>query len=495
MVLAAIASRSSGRPAGRAVAVVAGDHGTLRRPPRRCGRGSGKSGSPAPNPMTARPAAFSALALASTASVADSAMAPTRAGTCALVRWHGLGRRTGVDGFASGEVRCDASVARHERSDPPDITIPPTCCRATDGSAPARPRCAPRRSRRWPRRSDDYLGTSHRQAPVRFMVSRLRNGLAELFSLPDGYEVILGNGGTTIVLGRGHLRPDRAAQPAPRLRRVLVEVRRGAPRPRPSRRTRGDRVGARHASGARSPSAGVDVYALTHNETSTGVVMPLRRPDGVERRRRRSSLVDATSAAGGLRFDPTRGRRLLLRAAEVPRLRRRAVARRLLARRDRAHRADRGVRPLDPGLARPRHRPRELPQGPDLQHARRWPRSSSPRSRSSGSTTTAGSSGRPARCDRSAETLYSWAEASDVATPFVERPEDRSHVVAHHRLRRTHRRDRSCRACCAATASSTPSPTASSAATSCASRCSRRSTPTTSPRSPAASTTSSPRSA
>src|SRR3954451_1532800 len=43
----------------------------------------------------------------------------------------------------------------------------------------------------------EYLGTSHRQAPVRFMVSRLRNGLAELFSLPDGYEVLLGNGGTT----------------------------------------------------------------------------------------------------------------------------------------------------------------------------------------------------------------------------------------------------------------------------------------------------------
>src|SRR5690606_15027119 len=44
----------------------------------------------------------------------------------------------------------------------------------------------------------DYLGTSHRQAPVKFMVSRLRNAVAELFALPDGYEVILGNGGTTV---------------------------------------------------------------------------------------------------------------------------------------------------------------------------------------------------------------------------------------------------------------------------------------------------------
>src|SRR3954470_9580514 len=46
--------------------------------------------------------------------------------------------------------------------------------------------------------SQTFLGTSHRQAPVRFMVSRLRNGLAELLSLPDGYEVLLGNGGTTV---------------------------------------------------------------------------------------------------------------------------------------------------------------------------------------------------------------------------------------------------------------------------------------------------------
>ena len=60
-----------------------------------------------------------------------------------------------------------------------------------------------------------YLGTTHRQAPVRFVVAALRNGLAELLSLPDGYEVMLGNGGTTVVLGRGHLRAHRAAQPAP----------------------------------------------------------------------------------------------------------------------------------------------------------------------------------------------------------------------------------------------------------------------------------------
>jgi phosphoserine aminotransferase len=46
--------------------------------------------------------------------------------------------------------------------------------------------------------SGSYLGTSHRQEPVRFMVSRLRNGLAELFALPDGYEVMLGNGGSTV---------------------------------------------------------------------------------------------------------------------------------------------------------------------------------------------------------------------------------------------------------------------------------------------------------
>ena len=212
-----------------------------------------------------------------------------------------------------------------------------------------------------------YLGTSHRQATVRFTVSQLRNGLAELFALPDGYEIMLGNGGTDRLLGRRHLRPDRAAQPAPQLRRVLVQVRRRpAGRPAP-RRARDHRVAGRAPTPRPGPSEAVDAYALTHNETSTGVAMPLRPARRVPTTTP-SCVVDATSAAGGLRFDPPQvdvyyfapqkclasDGGLWLAAvspAAVERIERLA-----------------GIGPLDPGVARPRHRPRQLPQGPDLQH-------------------------------------------------------------------------------------------------------------------------------
>ena len=85
---------------------------------------------------------------------------------------------------------------------------------------------------------------------------------------------------------------------------------------------------------------GVDVYAWPHNETSTGVAAPVERvvADGA------LTVIDATSAAGGIDFDAHAGRRLLLRPAEEPRLRRRPVVRRGLARRDRAHRAHRRLR-------------------------------------------------------------------------------------------------------------------------------------------------------
>ncbi len=63
-----------------------------------------------------------------------------------------------------------------------------------------------------------YMGTSHRQPTVKQVVGSLRSGLAELFALPDGWEILLGNGGATVLLGRCDIRPDRRAQPAPELR-------------------------------------------------------------------------------------------------------------------------------------------------------------------------------------------------------------------------------------------------------------------------------------
>lgn len=146
-----------------------------------------------------------------------------------------------------------------------------------------------------------YLGTSHRKAPVKSLVHRVRAGLAELFGLPEGYEVVMGSGGSTafwdiaafglirrraqhLVFGDFSAKWSRATGKAPWLDPPsLVEAEHGGhPEPR--------------------AEAGVDAYALTHNETSTGVAMPIRRPadadDGA------LTLVDATSAAGGLRVDP-----------------------------------------------------------------------------------------------------------------------------------------------------------------------------------------------
>ncbi|MDQ1429107.1 MAG: phosphoserine aminotransferase, partial [Acidimicrobiaceae bacterium] len=117
-----------------------------------------------------------------------------------------------------------------------------------------------------------YLGTSHRQPPVKSVVRRLRSGLCDLFSLPEGYEVALGNGGATmfwdiatfclierrsqhLVFGEFSTKFAAAATAAPFLEAPdLVE---SAPGSHPDARA----------------VAGVDLYALTHNETSTGVMM------------------------------------------------------------------------------------------------------------------------------------------------------------------------------------------------------------------------------
>ncbi|AUH42411.1 phosphoserine transaminase [Streptomyces sp. CMB-StM0423] len=144
------------------------------------------------------------------------------------------------------------------------------------------------------------LGTSHRQAPVRDLVGRVRDGVRELFSLPEGYEVVLGNGGATafwdvathglierksqhLSFGEFSSKFAKAAKLAPWLDEPTVVS--SEPGTHPESRA----------------EAGVDVYALTHNETSTGVAMPLRRVEGADDGA--LVLVDATSGAGGLPVD------------------------------------------------------------------------------------------------------------------------------------------------------------------------------------------------
>jgi phosphoserine aminotransferase len=141
-----------------------------------------------------------------------------------------------------------------------------------------------------------YLGTSHRQAPVRSLVQRIREGMAELFSLPNGYEVVLGNGGTTAfweIAALGLV--DHKAQHLSfgEFSSKFAKVTAAAPwldAPRVIESPPGTHPLPRAEDG-------VDAYALTHNETSTGVAMPVGRvADAGEA----LVLVDATSGAGGL---------------------------------------------------------------------------------------------------------------------------------------------------------------------------------------------------
>jgi phosphoserine aminotransferase len=143
------------------------------------------------------------------------------------------------------------------------------------------------------------IGTSHRQAPVRDLVKSIRSGLAELFSLPDGYEVALGNGGTTafweaaavwlvreralhLTYGEFSQKFARATAAAPFLGDpIVIEAEPGdAPAP------------------VADPAA--DALAWAHNETSTGVMVEVVRPEGAGDA---LVLVDATSGAGGLPVD------------------------------------------------------------------------------------------------------------------------------------------------------------------------------------------------
>ncbi|MBE3073704.1 MAG: phosphoserine transaminase [Actinobacteria bacterium] len=144
------------------------------------------------------------------------------------------------------------------------------------------------------------LGTSHRQAPVRNLVGQVRDGLADLFSLPEGYEIILGNGGSTafwdiaafglvrqraqhLAFGEFSAKFGSVTQKAPFLDDSTIIKSDPGTLPTPS------------------AEAGIDVYAWAHNETSTGVMAPVNRVEGADQGA--LVLIDATSGAGGLPVD------------------------------------------------------------------------------------------------------------------------------------------------------------------------------------------------
>jgi phosphoserine aminotransferase len=146
------------------------------------------------------------------------------------------------------------------------------------------------------------LGTSHRQAPVKNLVGDVRSGLRDLFSLPEGYEIILGNGGSTAfwdIAAFGLVR-DRAQHLAfGEFSSKFGAVTKAAPFLGEPTIVKADpgTLASPHAE------AGVDVYAWPHNETSTGVMAPVKRVEGADDDA--LVLVDATSGAGGLPVDIT----------------------------------------------------------------------------------------------------------------------------------------------------------------------------------------------
>jgi phosphoserine aminotransferase len=270
----------------------------------------------------------------------------------------------------------------------------------------------------------DYLGTSHRQASVRFMVAALRNGLSELLELPDGYEVVLGNGGTTafwdaatfglieqrsqhLSFGEFSSKFAACATKAPHIDAPdVIESPFGT-----------------HPEAKASPD--VDAYCLTQNETSTGVAMPITRPEGAEG----LVLVDATSAAGGVRFDATQVDAYYFAPqkclASDGGLWIAALSPAAIERIERIAASDRWVPAfLDLKVALDNSRKDQTYNTPALATIHlavsqvQW---------------IIDNGGMPfaaSRCDASAEAVYDWAEASEYAQPYVADPADRSHVVA-----------------------------------------------------------------
>jgi phosphoserine aminotransferase len=266
------------------------------------------------------------------------------------------------------------------------------------------------------------MGTSHRQAPVKYIVGSVRSGLTSLFNLPEGWEIVMGNGGSTVfwdvatfglirershhlVFGEFSSKFAEASAAAPHLADPVVVSSDPGMHPEPS------------------ADASCDVYAYPHNETSTGVAMTPARPakDGLV-------VVDATSAAGGLMWDPANvdvyyfapqkcfasDGGLWLAAcspAAIERIREIKASKRWMP-----ASLDLSIA-LDNSVANQTYNTPALATLIMLDEQVKW------------MNTNGGLAWAAGRSAQSAETLYSWAAASSYATPFVTNPAHRSDVV------------------------------------------------------------------
>jgi len=273
-------------------------------------------------------------------------------------------------------------------------------------------------------RAGDYMGTSHRQAPVKFQVAEMRNALAELLQAPDGYEIICGNGGSTafwdaaafgLIEDRSHHlsfgefggKFASAVAMAPHLQDPSITTSDMGTHP------------------ALVDVADVDAYAFPHNETTTGVMVdPVRVGTNGE-----LMMVDATSAAGGLLFDAE--------ATDVYYF----APQKALA-------SDGGlwvamvsptaIERIEKIAASGRYIPPSLNLKTALDNSRKDQTYNTPALATIFITAFTANwinqnGGLPWAAQRSATsaaTLYGWAEASDAAAPFVANPTERSNVVA-----------------------------------------------------------------
>lgn len=269
----------------------------------------------------------------------------------------------------------------------------------------------------------EVMGTSHRQAGVKGLVRRVREGLGVFFSLPEGYEVALGTGGATLFWDAAafQLITARSAHATfGEFSSKFADVVAGAPHlDEPVRVAAefGDRPVLEAVEGA-------DAYALTHCETSTGVMMPVRRPAGAGDA---LVLVDATSAAGGLEFDPAEADAYyfspqkafasdgglwlaLLSPAAIERIERLA-----------GQRATPAI--LDLATALSNSRKDQTLNTPAVATLQLMADQIDTLNEQGGLTAVAGA------CQAKAGAIYDWAEARDWASPFVADPDARSHVV------------------------------------------------------------------
>ncbi|MGA0268588.1 MAG: phosphoserine transaminase [Candidatus Nanopelagicales bacterium] len=270
-----------------------------------------------------------------------------------------------------------------------------------------------------------YLGTSHRQKAVKSEVARLRSGLRDLFALPDGYEVVLGNGGSTafwdiatfglldnraqfLSFGEFGAKFASGAAKAPHLGEPTIITADPGTAP------------------AFTAEAGIDAYCSPHNETSTGVIVTPRRVAGADSDA--LMLVDATSGAGGLDVE----------AAEF----------------DVYYFAPQKSFGSDGGLWIALMSPAALARSERIKASGRWIpdfldlETAVDNSRKDQTYNTPAlatiflmaeqvdwfnDNGGLAWCTRrtaeSSGVLYDWAESTDIATPFVSEPEHRSSVV------------------------------------------------------------------